>query len=200
MPSKTSDPKFLRISTNGFVPLFDASESAPCKLLETQLKELAKGTYHDNVGPDKSLKGKSVTDLLGMIADGEIGFLQATPDKASLNLRLAYVNDETPTLVDLAHPKIFVTPAVIQPKLEGKKLMLRLDLRLELNNMLRPAACVQFLKALSKRKIEGMHWSFRADKKLDPLGYSCPMFKQGAQLLSFDTFATKKLLLAAASE
>lgn len=198
MPSKVANPQFLRISTDGFVPLFNADEPAPCKLLETQLKELAKGSFHDEVGPDKTLKGKSVTDFLAMIADGQIAFFQATADKASLSLGLAYVDDDIPALLGLANPKMFVSPPAIQSQLEGKKLLVNLDLRLELKHMLRPAACVQFLNALSKKKIEGLHWSFRADKTLDPLGYSCLMFKQDARLMKFDTYATKKLLLAAA--
>lgn len=198
MASKTSDPKFIRISSNGFVPLFDPAQTAAYKLLESQLKELAKGTFHDDVGPDKSLKGKSVADFLAMIADGEIGFLQAMADKANLSLSLGYVDNGTPTGVHLINPKIYVTPPVVQPKLEGDKLLLKLDLRLELKQMLRPAACVPFLNAINKKAVEELRWSFEASQTLDPLGYSCRMFQQDAGLFSFDAYDTKKLLPGAA--
>jgi hypothetical protein len=198
MPAKSIASKFLRITSNGFVPLFDQAKTAAYKLLESQLRELAKGTFHDEVGPDKSLKGKSVAEFLAMIADGETSFLQATEDKASLNLDLNYIDDDIPTAIGLFNPKIFVSPPLIQPHLDGKKLMLKLDLRLELKHMLRPAECVKFLGAIKKKEVEGLFWSFAASKKLDSFGYSCRMFQQDASLFSFDAYETKKLLLAAA--
>jgi hypothetical protein len=96
MPS--TEPKFLLISTNGFCPLFDTGDSAARKQLESQLKELAKGSFHDKVGPDASLKGKSPEDFLAMIAKGEIGFMEATPKNSALKPRIAYSADGMPSL------------------------------------------------------------------------------------------------------
>jgi len=197
MPSNPPAHQFVRISSNGFAPLFDSGEAATSKLIESQLKKLAKGTFHDDVGPDKSLSGKSLAEFLAMIAGGEIGFLQATEDKASLNFDLRYVSDGIPSELGLSNPKSFVTPAVIQTQLEGNQLLLRLDLRLELKYLLRPAACAGFLNAINKKAFEEFICSFTASTTQDPCGYSCTMFRRDARFLSFDTYATKKLLLAA---
>lgn len=197
MPAKTAEPKFLRISTDGFVPLSDATQSAACKLLESQLKELAKGSFHDEVGPDPSLKGKSVTAFLGMIANGEVGLLGTTETKAGLRPEIAYVANGLPTRLALTNPQMFVVPPVLEPKLEGDILKVRVDLRIELKNMIRSAACGVFIKAANEKQISDIIWTFRASKKIDPLGYACQMFQQKASLYSFDFFPTKKPLVDA---
>ena len=197
MATKKSTPKFLRISSNGFVPLFDSAQTAAYKLLESTLQELAKGTFHEDVGPDMSLKGKSVADFIAMIANEEVAFLESTADKASLGLELNYFDDDCPSVLRLSNSKIFVCPPVIKPQLEGKKLLLELDMRLELKIMLRPAECAQFLNSIKKKTVVGLSWCFRASETLDPAGDSCHMFQQNAKLFCFDMHENKKSLLAA---
>jgi len=192
MPS--TEPKFLRISTNGFSLLFDAGDSAARKQIESQLKELAKGSFHDEVGPDASLKGKSPEDFLAMIAKGEIGFMEATPKNSALKPRIAYSADGMPSLLGFLHTQMFIQPPVFEAKLDGDKLLLRVDLRIELAKLLKGPALARFVKAVKQEQIGSVEWMFRANTKLDPLGYTCPMFHQNADAYAFDFFATKKLL------
>ena len=197
MPAKTAEPKFLRISTDGFVPLFDTTRTASCKLLESQLKELAKGSFHDEVGPDPSLKGKSVTAFLGMIANGDVSLLGTTETKAGLRPEIGYAANGLPTRLALSNPKMFVVQPLLESKLEGDILKVKVDLRIELKNMIRSAACGLFIKAASQKQISDVIWTFRASKKIDPLGYACQMFQQKASLYTFDFFPTKKPLIDA---
>jgi len=192
MPS--TEPKFLLISTNGFCPLFDTGDSAARKQLESQLKELAKGGFHDKVGPDASLKGKSPEDFLAMIAKGEIGFMKATPKNSALKPRIAYSADGMPSLLGFLNTQMFVEPPAFEAKLDGHKLLLRVDLRIELKNLLKGASLARFVKAVKQKQISGVEWMFRANTKLDPLGYTCRMFQQSADAYTFGFFATKKLL------
>lgn len=192
----TDDKKFIRIATKGFVPLFDTSNKEASKSLGLQIKTLAAGKLHEEVGKDPNLAGKSVKDLIAMIAAGAIAFRKASSEKGCLRPYLQYTED-VPCILGFGFEKMFIAPPVFEAKVDGEKLMVLMDLRIELKKLLRPSSLPKFLKAAASKKIKGITWDFTANKTVDPLGYSCRMFEQTASDYTFELFESKKQVLSA---
>ena len=188
------DKQFIRIATKGFVPLFDTDDKDASKMLLSQIRELASGKFHDRVGKDPSLAGKSLADFLKMVAAGEVAFRTSTAEKSCIIPSLEY-DAEVPCTIGFLYEKMFVAPPVFEARLDEGKLLAYLDLRIELKNLMRPSELKGFLQAVKSQKVTGVSWSFTSSQSIDPIGYSCRVFRQKPTDYTFEFHDTKRELI-----
>lgn len=186
-----SEPKFLHIATEGFIPLFDSGEKTKTSKLSSQIKELAAGKFHEGVGKDPSLARMDIAGFLKAIASGKVLFRQRTQDLPALSLSLEYTSD-TPCTLGLNFDRIFASPPIISAKVEGEVLMISLDLRIELKKLLPASQLPAFQKVISSGQTKGINFQYSASKSTDMFGNSCGMFELPSKSFSVTLLASKK--------
>jgi hypothetical protein len=144
-----NDPKFLRVSTDGFVTMFDPSNKESASRLSSQIKQLAAGSFHKGVKRDPALTGKDMEGFLEMIASGNVLFRNRTEDQPALSISLSYRNGNVPCTLGLSFDRIYLDPPKIEAKVEVGVLKISLDLRIDLKKLLPPRSLPDFLKAVS---------------------------------------------------
>jgi len=187
MPPQT-EPKFLYISTQGFVPLFDPADKKAAARLSSQIRELASGTFHDGVKNDPDLEGKDLSGFLAMVADGKILFRNRSDENPALSISINYAS----SVLKLDFDRIYVTPPVIQSKLDDKILKISIDLRIDLKKLLPPRSLPDFVKVAAAQKTQGLSFSYLASKKTDIFGNSCNIFTLGEKNYSTELLASKR--------
>jgi hypothetical protein len=181
MTTQNNDGKFLRIVSNGFVPFSLSSNHS---------------VSHKDCHP--LLENKSHEDFYNLVANGDIGFHFGDSPKQEVGKMyirplLKFGNAQ----MSFHYSNNFVVPPVADAHVENEMLKIKLDLRIDLKDLIAPSKMNTFLNTLTAGGITDVGWEYVCTLTEGGRKITRSIGSQSIDLYTLERFKTKKLILAA---
>lgn len=147
--------------------------------------------------PDPTLADVTAVGFLEKLSVGEVKCRKRTDDAGAVDFHLLYESEGIPCALGFAFEKMFMSPPVLTFRMDGKRLMLTMDLRIELKSMLSKSDIPGFVEASSGDGFQGVRWSYLSPRNVDPRGRAHKLFEQPPSAFRIRFFSTKKALMEA---
>jgi hypothetical protein len=181
MTTQTNDGKFLRIVSNGFVPLALTPDY---------------NVSHENCHP--LLENKSHKDFYNLVADGQIEFYFNQSKREAGKMYLEPVIKLGDSGIYFSDTNNFVVPPVVDAHVENDMLNIKFDLRLDLKALIAPSRMQTFLNLLTSGGITHVGWDYTCTLIKGERKISRRIAHQNIDLYTLQRFKSKKMILEAA--